>query len=535
MSNKPKLMLKLGTSLPKQPPPSTPNASATTPSGSAGGFKIRLKTGASKPNTPIEEPSKPPAPAPIKKTKAGRTTKPSAKLKEANKNGKRVKDDSDPDSDEDGGMPLAQVKPKAKKLKISLGAAGAATPKISLKTGNTAPPKVTNIRAKFKGKPPKRTLGEGYDSEASDREIDPLIEEEFVLRMMPGDDCDYLREAIQDHKIGVPRAQGGADVQMKFYHGEGRRASVTIRGHIYAATLVDLPTVIEGMKSWDRRGWWKSADICQMLLVFARVPDEETAKTIDLPRTVDPKTYQFPHGLTPPMHYARKRRFRRRISRNAIEAVEEAVEKLLADDAAAQSTKYEIVDPDAESRRGSYAYSEGDSEGGYGDETFEDEDAEGEEDVGYFDQQNDNANMEEDLEADLEADLMNALQDEEEAAASAAATPSAVVETPAEVEELFGSEADPDDSGDESSDTAGGSDDGAGAGDDMDEDERARREQLQGLREDIADMTRQIGVLEGQLASQSNPLLQKRIRDNIAKVKAERDLKMSAIGETEED
>jgi TATA-binding protein-associated factor Taf7 len=33
---------------------------------------------------------------------------------------------------------------------------------------------------------------------------------------------------------------------------------------------VDLPCIVEGMKSWDRRGWYKSADICQMLLVLGR-------------------------------------------------------------------------------------------------------------------------------------------------------------------------------------------------------------------------------------------------------------------------
>jgi transcription initiation factor TFIID subunit 7 len=110
---------------------------------------------------------------------------------------------------------------------------------------------------------------------------------------------------------------------MKFFHEEGRRVTIIIRGRPYAATLVDLPYVIEGIKSWDRRGWWKSVDICQMLWVFAPIKKEEEAKTILLPKIIDPDTFQCPHGLTPPMHYARKRRFRKRISRTAIEAVED--------------------------------------------------------------------------------------------------------------------------------------------------------------------------------------------------------------------
>jgi transcription initiation factor TFIID subunit 7 len=46
------------------------------------------------------------------------------------------------------------------------------------------------------------------------------------------------------------------------------------------------------------------------------------------------------------MHYARKRRFPKRISRTAIEAVEDAMEKLLEADAQAISTRWEMFNPD---------------------------------------------------------------------------------------------------------------------------------------------------------------------------------------------
>jgi TATA-binding protein-associated factor Taf7 len=151
------------------------------------------------------------------------------------------------------------------------------------------------LKAKVKGEPLKRPLGEGYDSDASDREDNPTIEEGFILRMFPGDDCEYLRTK----KIGFAKALGGADVHMKFFH-EGRRAAMTIRRRPYAATLVDLPCVVEGMKSWDKRGWWKSADICQMLWVFAPIKKEEETKAIPLPEIIDRGIFQYPHGLTPP-------------------------------------------------------------------------------------------------------------------------------------------------------------------------------------------------------------------------------------------
>jgi transcription initiation factor TFIID subunit 7 len=49
--------------------------------------------------------------------------------------------------------------------------------------------------------------------------------------------------------------------------------------------------------------------------------------------------YVWPHGMTPPLRHVRKRRFRKRISRRAIEVVEENVEELLKKDEEADETQ----------------------------------------------------------------------------------------------------------------------------------------------------------------------------------------------------
>lgn len=49
--------------------------------------------------------------------------------------------------------------------------------------------------------------------------------------------------------------------------------------------------------------------------------------------------YVWPHGMTPPLRHVRKRRFRKRISRRAIEVVEENVEELLKKDDDADETQ----------------------------------------------------------------------------------------------------------------------------------------------------------------------------------------------------
>jgi transcription initiation factor TFIID subunit 7 len=503
------LKLKINTASSRDPSISTPvvatpggipQTPGVTPGGTA---KRKIVFKSSKPATPAPVPIAQAEEAKPKKTKAGRATKPSAKLVESRK---RVKDETD--TEEDGSTINVQPRP-AKRLKI-----------LNPKTPNTPVAHTPVLKVKHKGKIPKRPYGDGYDSEASDREEDPAIEEEFVLRMLPGPDCEYLRQAIAEKKIG-----NGADVQLKFLDGLARRAAVIIKGNIYAATLVDLPCIIEGMKSWDKRGWWKSADICQMLWVFASVKREKDVETIAFPKIIDPTTHQFPHGLTPPLHYARKRRFRNRISRTAIEAVEDAVEQLLAEDLKASETRLEMINPDQpETSSGSEEYDgEEDAEG----EVDEPEPAAYSEPTTYFngvhhpsaisqtpiETEDEGLDFLDDMVKEFEGDL-------------ATTTPSlsAAVDTPAPNPSSVS------DSGDDSFDGDEEDEDEVGAVE-VDENERARLAEIQGMKEDIAELEVKIADMQRQLASQVNPILKKRLEDNIRKLKAELQVKKSSIGE----
>lgn len=507
-----KLKLNVNTGVSKAPSLNTPSI-PTPASGIAtpGGSKPRLKlTNKSTPSTPA--PVDLPKP---KKTKAGRTAKPSAKLIESKK---RVKEETDTEGED----ATISVQQPTKKIKLSISG-------VPRTPAAKTPATPVVLKAKIKGKPPAREPGTGYDSEGSDREIDPVIEEEFILRMPPGDDCDYLRNAIQEKKIGLPKAQGGADVSMKFFDLHARRGAVTIRKNVYAATLVDLPCIIEAMKSWDRRGWWKSADICQMLWVFAPVKSEDDARTVPLPDDVDQETFQYPHGLTPPMQFARKRRFRKRLHKTVIERVEEEVQRLLAADQEAESTTYEILDPDAEDRRASQFI-----ESTPGSDHDDEEDAEGEdddqgyqanqyqEDQGYFGHQP--AGYEEvQVDEDLEADLLQELEREVAASTDVAGTPSVAPIVEAE-----------EDSGDESFDDDDGDEDEAAAPSEIDEEEKARLTAIQGVREDIAELEGKIQDNQAKLATQTNALLRARLEEGIRKLKQEVQLKKSSIGEDEE-
>ncbi|KAI9722735.1 MAG: hypothetical protein M1812_001666 [Candelaria pacifica] len=498
--NRPGIKLKLSTSSHAPSPPPLETTVTTTP-------KIKLKIGsgnlksiapAEVPDVPQKKVKKPRKPKAKKEKPATNGTSPAATSK------KRVKPEDD---DDDEGIPEA-TEPQVKKLKLN----------------HRAPPITPILRVKSKGKPPPRPLGSGYDSEASDREDDPAIEEEFILRMEPGDDCDYLRRAIEEKRIGIPMSQGGADVRMKFLSKDGRRAMVTIRQRHYAATLVDLPCIVEGMKSWDKKGWWKTADICQILLVIGRVPNEQAALTVALPGTVDPKTYQYPHGLTPPMHYVRKRRFRKRVSNRTIEAVEEEVERLLqADvDCVAGSSKYEVLDLDRLTRETSQVQSD-DAEG-YDEE--EDEygyqDAEGETDPNvYYDDAEDDEG--EGLEAEIEKAFMRDNTENGDVAPDSAvslpATETVLSATPATTSAA-------EDSGDDPSEEE--EEDGP---DEIDEELVERQQELQRQREEIADLESAIKSQTAEFEKVTNAILKKKLLTKIQSLQEDLNVKKKAIGE----
>lgn len=494
------------------------------------------------------------SPPKLKRTKVGRTTKPSKKALES----QNADDDDDGESDEELPHTIVSRKPllKARKsqtiLKLRTSSEGGLTRLHSIPGSTTlASANLKNLKGvklKTKGRPPRRPWGEGYDSEASDKEEDPAIEEELILRLPPGDDADYVRNAITNKKLGVPLEQGGADICLHFFHEEGRRAAVRVRQNIYAATVVDLPCIIEGMKSWDKRGWWKAADIAQMLLAYAKVNNLEEAKTHPLPPEVDSTTFQYPHGITPPLHYARRRRFRKRLRAKDIEAIEDAVEKLIEADRKAQTVSAMVVDYDDALAEQSQVDHDNEAQQDEQDEDL-DEDAEGEDDLyGDMDGEGDlDDTMEQDAEgyedpfdedeAALAAELEGALFEDDgvDDLSGLVATPSQTAETPQAIE----TEAEaPDDNDQEEEDDSGddSEDDEDGAGDDdAAEQDPVELARIQMVKDDIADLEAKVRHEQSKLVPGIYPIIRQKVDELVRKYKQEIQLKKAAIGLMDDD
>ncbi|KAI1613881.1 transcription initiation factor TFIID subunit D6 [Exophiala viscosa] len=408
-----------------------------------------------------------------------------------------------------------------------------------------------SVKLKQKGKIPKRQIGVGYDSELDEREPDPMVHEGFVLRMQPGPDCDYLRKAIEEGTV-FNRSKGGADVRMRMLDTMGRRGILIIKGNQYATSLVDLPCVIEGMKSWDKKGWIKSIDISQILLVLGRCNTDEEARNYPLPPDVDPKNYQYAHGLTAPMKWVRKRRFARtkRTRVDDIESVERRVKALLEADKAASQVRYQLLDHDP--RLDEERYSSG----------LDDEDAEGEEDDdvdGYFSMQNGNyapavetpmftetpvedigqdevdefermfVGDDEGPSAETASQAHNTLHipnagDSSFAVTSTSASPSATAaHTPASAAEQ---------SSDEDDDDEGGEDD-----EDLDDAEKQGDENLQQVKDRIEDMQQKIAEQTELLKKTQNAILKKKLARKIQDLKDDVSMmkKNAGLGGDEDD
>ncbi|KAL7628714.1 hypothetical protein AAE478_000229 [Parahypoxylon ruwenzoriense] len=487
-----------------------------TPSGESRKIKIKLS---SQPGTPAAI-SATPAPS-VTKSKAGRTSKPTAKLIESKKRGY--------DSDEDQPLSVTRNDSGRPSKMIKIKPSSASKPTVGHLHGMTTP--ISSIKFKPRGEPIERHPGDAYDSEASDREVDPTRESTFILRVMPGSPAEYLKKALAEGAIGISKQNGGADFAVQFLDGKQRRAMVTIDGINYAAVLVSLPTITEAMKSWDKKNMMKNSDITEMLLCFNVVRNEVDAKTTPLPPMVVKNDFKWPHGITPPMHDASRQRFRSTLSEKQWQSSTQYVTKLIDDDKSALESHVEFIQ----------------DEDGYVDSEDE-EDAEGETEQDYFGDQPSTQNgvdIDVDVDVDVDDDEMlqameaeleeNELKNEEPAAATPTMQPEAPTpmtggtNTPAAVVEEPISEEDESDDDDDEDINDG--EDGVEIDDEQLAAERERKEKLDA----IADLKKSLEDTERQISEVTMPILKKRLLTTMANIKKEIAVKKAALGLTDDD
>lgn len=177
------------------------------------------------------------------------------------------------------------------------------------------------------------------------------LETQVILRM-PEEPAQALRELLRE---GGNNLKERLTVKME---SDLRYGEVRFDHWLLHAKLVDIPTIIESLKSIDNKSFYKTADICQMLICKDE-PDQPTTddesptknKKKD-PNKVD-KKYLWPHGVTPPCKNIRKRRFRKTLKKKYVEApeIEKEVKRLLRTDNEAINVKWDIVKEEDDSNK----------------------------------------------------------------------------------------------------------------------------------------------------------------------------------------
>lgn len=178
------------------------------------------------------------------------------------------------------------------------------------------------------------------------------LESQFVLRL-PQVQADALRQAI---KSGEPLSkrlfiQFDSDIR----HGNVRFDNWTMPARLY-----DLPTIIESYKTLDRKNFYKTADVSQILICMEDSADNSNENIEDLDEEKKKERYErlfkfggsgkreflYPHGITPPLKNVRKRRFRKTLKKRYVDngEIEKEVKRLFKFDCEAIDSRYEIVE-----------------------------------------------------------------------------------------------------------------------------------------------------------------------------------------------
>ncbi|XP_057169888.1 transcription initiation factor TFIID subunit 7-like isoform X2 [Ursus arctos] len=189
------------------------------------------------------------------------------------------------------------------------------------------------------------------------------LENQFILRLPP-EHASAVRKIIHSGSVAMK------DKLKIDLSSDGRHAVVEVEDVSLAAKVVDLPCVIGSLKTLDKKTFYKTADISQMLVCTAdgdlHSPPEEPVTSTDLKvirknEKERQKKYVWKHGITPPLKNVRKKRFRKTTKKltdckqveeisfpEYIESpdVEKEVKRLLCSDAEAVSARWEVIAED---------------------------------------------------------------------------------------------------------------------------------------------------------------------------------------------
>ncbi|XP_032683954.1 transcription initiation factor TFIID subunit 7 [Odontomachus brunneus] len=184
------------------------------------------------------------------------------------------------------------------------------------------------------------------------------LESQFVLRLPP-EPARVLKDTLSN---GLP-LKDRLNIKLE---NDMRYGEVRFDHWLLHAKVVDIPTIVESLKTIDNKSFYKTADICQMLI--CKEEEDHTATDEESPvkqKKKDPnkvdKKFLWPHGITPCTKNVRRRRFRKTLKKKYVEApeIEKEVKRLLRVDNEAVNVKWEVICEDEDQTKPSKVSSSG--------------------------------------------------------------------------------------------------------------------------------------------------------------------------------
>lgn len=194
--------------------------------------------------------------------------------------------------------------------------------------------KVPIKSVKMGTKPGLKKKKEGGGDAAYDQE------QQFIMRL-PQETAAALRQEI---------AAGGLHLKERLsieLQHDLRKGAIRYGNDFFYAKMVDLPCLIESLKTVDMKTFYKTADLSQMLITVPE--DDNTQDENDSPKKKDKdKKHLWNHGITPPLKNVRKRRFRKTLKKKYMDQpdIEKEVKRLFRTDSEAISVKWELITED---------------------------------------------------------------------------------------------------------------------------------------------------------------------------------------------
>ncbi|CAM9245015.1 unnamed protein product, partial [Lampetra fluviatilis] len=138
------------------------------------------------------------------------------------------------------------------------------------------------------------------------------LENHFILRL-PSEQAEAVRRIIHSGNMN-PRERFTIHL-----HPDGRHGVVRVDSCPLSARLVELPCIVESLKTIDKKNFYKTANVCQMLVCTGEEEEEEAAARDEVDaeepgaarRREKERRSLWSHGITPPLKNVRKRRFRK--------------------------------------------------------------------------------------------------------------------------------------------------------------------------------------------------------------------------------